>query len=90
MDKDKGEPVISVKTEDKKEEKKPEGEKVEEKDKKPEGEKTEGAAAEETKTEGLLCTHIDHCSFYQVGWSTSLRMNLLIIRKFHDREKLHI
>ena len=52
MDKDKGEPVISVKTEEKKEE---DGEKKEEnaedKDKKPEGEKTEGAS-EEHKTEG--------------------------------------
>ena len=52
MDKDKGEPVISVKTEEKKEEggeKKEEN--VEDKDKKPEGEKTE-AASEEHKTDG--------------------------------------
>ena len=58
MDKDKGEPVISVKTEDKKDkdDKKPEGEKVEEKDKKPEGEKVEGEATTTTeegaKTDG--------------------------------------
>ena len=58
MDKDKGEPVISVKTEEKKEaEKKTEGEKVDDKDKKPEGEKAEGEEAattttEEGKTEG--------------------------------------
>ena len=50
MDKDKGEPVISVKTGEKKEGE--EGEKVEEKDKKPEEEKAEGAA-DEPKTEGL-------------------------------------
>lgn len=56
MDKDKGEPVISVKTDDKKDdkktEKKPAEEKVEDKEKKPEEEKAEGTMKEETKTEG--------------------------------------
>ena len=85
MDKDKGEPVISVKTEEKKEaEKKTEREKVEDKDKKPEGETTEGEGAattteEGTKTEGrcyfIIYVHVSSLAGVGMPYACSLDFN---------------